>query len=113
MRARRPALPALAAVLAGAFVAGAGTLTSGTPRESAADQGRLALDADGSHLSNGDLDHRRGTKTTTTAPTTTTTQPTTTTEAPPPVTTTAVDTSVTDQVVTLTNAERKQEGCGP
>ncbi len=125
MRARLPVLPALAAALAGALVAGVVTLLSGAPGASAADQGRLALDADGSHLSNADLEHRRTTKTpttpaapaTTTQPATITPKPTTTTappttEAPPPVTT-KPDTSVTDQVVTLTNAQRQQQGCTP
>lgn len=128
MRARRPVLPALAAVLAGAFVAGIVTLLSGTPGESAADQARLTLDADGTPRSAGALEPRPTTSAatstttppTTTRPTTTTTTapveppaPPATTEAPPPTTAAAPDTALQDEVVSLTNDERQQAGCGP
>lgn len=126
MRARRPVLPALTAAVAGALVAGAATLLSAhADARDAANQARLSLEATENPA--GDLDRRTttttttsSTPTTTAAPTTTTTPPpppTTTpprtTEPPPPVTTTPPDTSAQDQVVSLTNAERKQAGCGP
>ena len=44
MRARRPVLPALTAVLAGALVAGAATMLTQSPSQPTADQAPLSLD---------------------------------------------------------------------
>jgi uncharacterized protein YkwD len=128
MRARRPVLPALTAVLAGALVAGGASLLSGPLAQSSADQPRLSVDLTGQRPdASGDLEQpstAKSSTTSTTAPTTTTAPPSappdTTTPPPappattdPPVTAESPDTSAQDQVVTLTNAERQQAGCGP
>jgi uncharacterized protein YkwD len=132
MRARRPLLPALTAVLAGALVAGAGTLMSGPAAESSADQNQLSFTGDKRPGPNGSLTQSTSTATSTTSSTpasesstppsstsppasTTTTPPaqTTTAAPPPPVTTAPPDASAQAQVVSLVNAARKDAGCGP
>lgn len=127
MRARRPVLPALTAVLAGALVAGGATFLTGPAADSSADQPRLSVDATGGKRPSGNLE-QPSTSAASTAPTTTTTTATTTTPPPaptttttnpppattdPPVTAESPDTSAQDKVVNLTNAERQQAGCGP
>jgi uncharacterized protein YkwD len=133
MRARRPLLPALTAVLAGALVAGAGTLLSGPAAGSSADQSRLSVDSTSSSRPNprGSLAQPTSSATSTSTtpagqssapppvtsapvPTTTTPPPPpTTTAAPPPVTTAPADTSAQGQVVSLVNAARQDAGCDP
>jgi uncharacterized protein YkwD len=131
MRARRPVLPALTAVLAGALVAGGATLFTGAAAESGGEQPQLSVGLTGQRPdASGRLTQPSTSATTTTttaaAPTTTTTTPPTsappeTTTPPPappvttepPVTTQAPNTSAQDQVVALTNVQRQQNGCGP
>lgn len=132
MRARRPVLPALTAVVAGALVAGTATLLSGPAAESSADQSQQSSQSTSERPdSNGSLQQPETTTSSTTssatestapatpssaapAPTTTTTPPPapTSTQAPP-VTAASPDASAQDQVVTLTNARRQEAGCGP
>ncbi|TDV39797.1 CAP domain-containing protein [Actinophytocola oryzae] len=135
MRARRPVLPALTAVFAGALVAGAATLLSGHTDQTSADQGLLGLDGTSTQRPDSAGGRLRQPETTSTrasssdsdptSPTSTTQQPpatTTTTEAPapppaetddPPPAPPAPDLSAQEQVVSLTNNERGQAGCDP
>jgi uncharacterized protein YkwD len=130
MRARRPVLPALTAVLAGALVAGAATFLSGPADESSADQPSLNVDLTGEPRPDASGDREQpSTSASSTAPTTkattattTTTPPAPTTTTPPPAppattepttTTASPDLSAQEQVVSLTNAERQRAGCGP
>jgi uncharacterized protein YkwD len=119
-------------VLAGALVAGAGTLLSGPDAESSADQNQLSVDFTGDQrpTSNGGLTPSTSTATSTTSatsttgspapppstaapPPTTTTPPVQTTTPAPPVTPASPDLSAQDQVVGLTNAAREDAGCAP
>jgi uncharacterized protein YkwD len=133
MRARRPLLPALTAVLAGALVAGAGTLLSGPAAESSADQNRLSVEvtSDKRPSPSGGQAQPSSSATSTSSstpagesstpppstsvpvPATTTPPAPTTTAAPPPVTTTPPDPSTQAQVVGLVNAARQDAGCDP
>lgn len=132
MRARRRVLPALTAVLAGALVAGAATVLTGSPAQPSADQAPLRVDLTGERRPGpSDSETTSATSTTaTSAPVTSssTTAPppptsSTPVEPPPPpaeTTTTAPapppappDTSLQSQVVTLTNAARQEAGCAP
>lgn len=132
MRARRPVLPALTAVLAGALVAGAATLLHSPATESSADQNQLSVDLTGERPtgSSGSLEQpttsassssaaptSASSATTTSSapppPPTTTPPPAPTTQPAPPAPTTSPDASAQDRVVTLTNAARQDAGCGP
>lgn len=132
MRSRRPVLPALTAVVAGALVAGTATLLAGPSAESTADQPQQNVEFTSERPdSDGSLQQPGTTASSTTSPATESTAPpapsstapapTTTTTPPapppttqaPPVTAAPPDTSAQDQVVTLTNARRQEAGCGP
>jgi uncharacterized protein YkwD len=132
MRSRRPVLPALTAVVAGALVAGTATLLSGPAAGSSADQPQQSVEFTSERPdSNGSLQQPETAGASTTSPAAESTAPpalssaaaapTTTTTPPapppppqdPPVTATSPDTSAQDQVVTLTNARRQEAGCGP
>lgn len=130
MRARRPVLPALTAVVAGALVAGTATLLSGPAAESSADQSQQSILSTSERPdSNGSLQQPETTTSSTTSsatestapstpssaapPPTTTPPPAPTSTQAPPVTATSPDSSAQDQVVTLTNARRQEAGCGP
>lgn len=131
MRARRPVLPALTAVLAGALVAGAATVLSQPPPQSGADRLRVGVSSEQSPSDEPVVTETSASNTTPTGAPTSPGAPTTTTPAPPPAssstpveppapppTTTAPpaaapDTSLQDQVVTLTNAARQEAGCAP
>jgi uncharacterized protein YkwD len=131
VRVRRPVLPALTALLAGALVAGAATFLTGSGEEPGA--GQVALSLSGERPSEpGGSSTSAGTTTSSTTssapPTTTPPAPPPTTEAPPPdtteapppppetqapVTPAAPDAGVQGQVLAITNAERQSAGCGP
>ncbi|GAB1514674.1 CAP domain-containing protein [Actinophytocola sp. KF-1] len=127
-------LPTLTAVLAGALVAGTASVLASTTAQSSAGQSEdLRIGLSDEHVvaaPPGDLVRPTpGTTTppTSAAPTTTTTTPPTTSSttkapAPPPETTTeepapaqppAATGTAEDQVVSLVNAFRADEGCGP
>jgi len=123
-------LPTLTAVLVGAVVAGAASVLASTSAQSSPDQSdnlRIGL-SDEHVVAETPADLVRPTPSTTSAAptTTTTTAPTTTTTttkapAPPPKTTTTTEPAqptasggnAEDQVVSIVNAERADEGCGP
>ena len=130
VRARRPVLPALTAVLAGALVAGAATVLTGPATQSSADQAPISVDLTGERRAPSDSQDETTTSSTTssssapstetttaaTPPTTTTVETTAEPPAEPPATTqppATADAGAQDQVVSLTNAERQQAGCGP
>lgn len=116
-------------MLAGALVAGAATVLTGPATQSSADQAPISLTGE-RRAPSGSPDETTTSGTTSSSPTssaetttaapapTTTTTVETTTEPPadPPATTqppATADASAQDQVVSLTNAERQQAGCGP
>lgn len=124
-------LPTLTALLAGAVVAGTASVLASTSAQSAPDQSdnlRIGL-SDEHVIADTRADLVRPTPSTTSAAptTTTTTAPATTTTtkapAPPPKTTTTEDPeppqptaaggNAEDQVVSIVNAERADQGCGP
>jgi uncharacterized protein YkwD len=117
-------------VLAGALVAGAATALTGPATQSSADQAPISVDLTGERPA--PSGSQGETTTSSTASSSPTSSTPTTTEAPPPPTTTVettneppaeppattqppppADASAQDQVVSLTNAERQQAGCGP
>ena len=117
-------------MLAGALVAGAATVLTGPATQSSADQAPLSVDLTGERRAPSDTQDE--TTTSSTASSSPTSSAPTTTDAPPPPTTTVettteppapppatteppppADTSAQAQVVSLTNAERQQAGCGP
>jgi uncharacterized protein YkwD len=129
-------LPTLTAVLAGALVAGAATVMAQPAAQSASDEDGLRIGLSDDQVvadSPGDLvrpapgTRPSGSPTPSSAPTTSSTPPTTssTTQAPapppPPETTeeppapppTASGGTAQDQVVSLVNSFRAEEGCGP
>lgn len=115
-------------MLAGALVAGAATMLTQSPSQPTADQAPLSLDRTSERQP--DPSGPATTSSSTTSTTTTPAAPTTTPPPPtssstpvetqpppattaPPTTTAAPDSSLQDQVVTLTNAARKDAGCAP
>jgi uncharacterized protein YkwD len=129
VRVRRPLLPALTAVLAGALVAGTATVLGGPAAETSADQGDVSVALTNERRPDSNDRPAQSSSATTTVPPSSsvpsTTDPPppppappptvteTTTAAPPPTSEAPANTSAQDQVVALVNTARGNAGCGP